>query len=116
MIVYTEGRVYMYDLVNIHSITFDISDKTTVTDIDGNVYQILSIGTQVWMMENLKVTHYRNGDGGFTSLSESADFWSATAYDIDYVWYRFLSYCNLGVFRYYGSLKRYGFSIRCVMD
>jgi uncharacterized protein (TIGR02145 family) len=36
-------------------------ESTTVTDYDGNVYQIVEIGNQVWMAENLKTTHYANG-------------------------------------------------------
>lgn len=38
------------------------SRAQTVTDIDGNVYTVLTIGSQEWLKENLKVTHYRNGD------------------------------------------------------
>ena len=39
----------------------DFTISGTVTDIDGNVYHYITIGTQTWMVENLKTRHYRNG-------------------------------------------------------
>ncbi len=44
------------------STTSKPEDVESVTDIDGNVYHSVNIGNQVWMTENLKTTHYRNGD------------------------------------------------------
>ena len=34
----------------------------SVSDIEGNSYKTISIGTQNWMVENLKAIHYSNGD------------------------------------------------------
>jgi len=48
--------------------------NNTVTDIDGNEYHTVTIGTQVWMVENLKTTRYRNGDV-IPNVSSSVD-WS----------------------------------------
>lgn len=38
------------------------NDPKIVRDIDGNVYHTVKLGSQVWMVENLNVTRYRNGD------------------------------------------------------
>jgi uncharacterized protein (TIGR02145 family) len=53
------------------------SCPATVTDIDGNVYATVQIGSQCWMAENLKVERYRNGDFIPAGLSNSG--WSSTS-------------------------------------
>jgi uncharacterized protein (TIGR02145 family) len=40
----------------------DNTNDNTVTDIDGNTYPTITIGSQVWMAKNLDVSRYRNGD------------------------------------------------------
>ena len=46
----------------VDSIYFGNNVTATVTDIDGNIYNTVVIGTQTWMTEDLRVTHYPNGD------------------------------------------------------
>ena len=65
--------------------TLDLSGET-VTDYDGNVYQTVQIGEQIWMRENLKVTHY--ADGTPIDLVDNASTWEALSEaDKAYCWY-----------------------------
>jgi uncharacterized protein (TIGR02145 family) len=42
-------------------VSLTAGDKEVI-DIDNNHYKIVTIGTQVWMAENLRATRYNNGD------------------------------------------------------
>ena len=70
-------RVYAYVGENCSDYSNEIS-YGTVTDIDGNVYQTILIGDQEWMMENLKVTHYRNGEP-ISNLTNNNDWTNTTS-------------------------------------
>ena len=54
----------------------------TVTDIDGNTYNTVQIGNQVWMSENLKTTRYRNG-GLITNAWSNSTTGAWSYYDND---------------------------------
>jgi uncharacterized protein (TIGR02145 family) len=57
-----------------------------VIDIDGNTYNTVVIGAQIWMAENLKVTHYSDGDP--VPLVESVPAWDTMSPWVKaYCWY-----------------------------
>lgn len=35
---------------------------SSVTDTDGNIYRVVTVGRQIWMAENLRTTKFRTGD------------------------------------------------------
>jgi uncharacterized protein (TIGR02145 family) len=79
------------------------NEPNTVLDIDRNIYRTVQIGDQVWMAENLKVTHYRNGDlipartspstwssiseGAFCNYNNDDQQYNNSTYGLLYNWY-----------------------------
>jgi len=71
---YTSAGTYTVSLTASNSMLSKIKTKTNyiivtidgsgagLTDIDDNIYASIIIGEQEWMAEDLKVTHYPNGD------------------------------------------------------
>jgi uncharacterized protein (TIGR02145 family) len=56
----------------------------TISDIEGNVYHTITIGTQEWMVENLKTTKFN--DGTSIPLITDNTTWSNLSTD-GYCWY-----------------------------
>jgi uncharacterized protein (TIGR02145 family) len=73
-----------YSGLSIRLIKDDSTDPGSLTDIDGNIYQTVKIGNQVWMKTNLRVTHFN--DGTDIALVPDLATWTTTE-DPAYCWY-----------------------------
>ena len=72
--------IFLILLMFVCSCTEEDSSNTvisgnTVTDIDGNVYQTVKIGTQTWMVENLKTTKFNDGTS-IPNITDSLAWWA----------------------------------------
>ncbi len=83
----TNGQSYSYfirsrDIWGNMSISSDtlmvVPVRIIVEDYDGNIYNTINIGDQVWMRENLKATHY--SDGTAIPLVEDSATWDNLVY------------------------------------
>jgi uncharacterized protein (TIGR02145 family) len=76
----SSGSVYYGSQLSFTTLTLGMPSAGigTVTDIDGNIYNTITLGTQVWMVENLKTTRYRDGTS-ITNVSDNAAWASATS-------------------------------------
>ncbi|GEM_PF-6095473 len=76
-------KIDYYDKVNL------IKEKpalgSTVTDIDGNIYNTITIGNQVWMVENLRTTKFNDGES-ISNVKDQSE-WAKLATPA-YCWYQ----------------------------
>ena len=82
-------------------------------------------GTTHWNSPNTGATNetgftalpggYRIDSGSFVSIGNYGLWWSATEFDTNNAWFRFMLYNNSDVYRS-SNYKELGFSVRCLRD
>ncbi len=60
------------------NVSFATENYSTVTDIEGNIYNVITIGKQTWMAENLKTSTYNDGSSIHKVKDEAAWAGSST--------------------------------------
>lgn len=81
--VLTSGTTYFVRAYAVNSagtgygneLSFTTHDINSIRDIEGNDYDIITIGTQVWMKENLRVTKY-NDDHAINKVTNPETWFS----------------------------------------
>lgn len=73
-------KTILFLLISISLLACEKDDNSIkkLTDFDGNTYEIITIGNQTWMAENLKTTHYPDGTK-ITEITECEDWQSLEA-------------------------------------
>ncbi len=75
----TDSSLISIPISEIDSIYYDTISTFTcgdqISDIDGNTYGTVQIGNQCWITENLRVTHYPNGDS-IPNITDNAQWGS----------------------------------------
>ncbi len=88
MYIYKDGAIVgEHLLTEVDSVIFYNAEgqgENTVSDIDGNTYSTVVIGTQTWMAENLTTTTYNDGVG--IQLESDETIWSQLSSGA-YCWY-----------------------------
>lgn len=82
----SDNQIYTFQFADLRP----CAGIASITDIDGNTYKTVQIGSQCWMAENLKTTTYHNGvpipkvtnNGDWSNLTTAAYAW----YNNDIEW------------------------------
>jgi uncharacterized protein (TIGR02145 family) len=92
MINFRTGLFLFFALVFICSCTRDDGQDghvipNAVKDVDGNKYDAVRIGNQVWMKSNLRTTHFRDGSpisqgGGYENDEETPFYYKPTTLQV----------------------------------
>ena len=61
-------------------------ENSTISDIEGNIYNVKLIGSQVWMTENLETTKYADGSS-IPLVASQTDWGLLNPNSIAYCWY-----------------------------